>query len=265
MDTPKAPLFTKLYTDFQRTGLSHDGTLAGIRLGDDHIHALLDLPEQTLDAATLELSALSGILPVGTINPLHRQRYEPQRWPGQSELVRLTADGLRHDPDPAKPVDEARLLDLLAKKEAYQEFALLGQRIKDRGMDLRAINGAWMWFLADEIMRWLGQTMVDPATTEADKAELLDCFAPALLVMDGMLGHSSQQKQAIAAARGNLSEQLKEKQAQAADARTELAVRHDLPVSQQALLEAARRHAAKASSPGAAGTSVPGQLGRIIE
>lgn len=261
-------LHVQLYTEFRRSGLAPDGTLSGMNLWRDNASALLSQPAEEVDRRTLIAASESGVLPVGRLTPEQQQMYAPYRRDDLDELVRCTAAALRMHPEVGQPahVDADGLEDLLLRKLSFEDFLVVAQRLKDAGMDLRLVNGAWMWFLLGTIMTWLERRFADPAVPEAERAELLDAFAPALVVVDRMRSAAPQGRQAAAAERARQQEQLAQAQAQAADAQTELAVRHGMPVSRQALLDAARRHAdtSEVQAEVAARSAEP-RLGRIIE
>ena len=252
-------LFIKLYASLQRTPLGD--TLAGVPLGRDGVRAVLDLDPQDLNNRGMTLAGVAESLPQGTIDPALKLRYASQRWPGQVRLVRKTADGLLLCPKLAQAVqvDGKTLNDLADRKALYQQFVLLGQRLKNTGMDLRLVAGAWLWFLIDAVLSDLERRATDTGTTDQQLRKLLDDFGPGLDVVDRMLGLSVDQKKAIADARGALHAQIDEAQGQAADAEAATAIHHDLPIARAALLAAARRRMGQAGA-----TATTDQAGATI-
>jgi len=235
----------KLFATLERA--PQGGTLAGFDLTERQVRPTLSLDPEEQDRRSAELGRTASVLPEGQLDPKTEAIYARKRNQGQDDLLRNLADGIRLCgallSNATTPPDQ--LMELMDKEGIYEGFRLLGDRMKNRGMDMRLILGAFMWFLVDRLLGYLETRFTDPALTTSEKEELLDDFGPGLLLVDQMMRQPSERRAEIGAARDRLSAEVKAAAARAAMEEAIYEVHQEVPVARQRLLDAARTHMAQ--------------------
>src|SRR5579872_4281040 len=152
----------KLYADLRRSGRS--GVLIGVPLGHDALMAVLEFDGGALDLLNRGLGRVADMLPLGTLSGPQKAAYMAliNAGGGHVEVLQII-DGLRMCDFMVTPaITPDALTGLMGREDAYAGYTLLGQRMKDNGMTLRLVNGAFLWFQNDKIMAYLEEVIADP-------------------------------------------------------------------------------------------------------
>lgn len=231
-----------LSTAMERSGM--DAFLAGTRLARGPVRTNLLLDPAGLDRISLQLGQIARRLPCGRMDPYYKAIHARERQPGRLGLVRNTADALLLCPEVADKtgLTPPEMGEMAEREGTYDGFNLIGDQVSDQGIDLRLLTGAFLRTLIDQVLGKLAKRFADPALTRTEEEALLDAFGPALLILDEALRRPVERKEELSARRAALAAEARSAQADAALLETTQAVERNLTVSQEALLQAARRH-----------------------
>jgi hypothetical protein len=248
------------FTDLQRAALG--GFLAGIALGgaagrdgQDPIVQALDQDPAALAARSLVLADIAiELLPVGTLSPEQKAIYGREDGATLLTLVLNVTEALGVLAPLGVPfeVSPDQLQTLTDQRGAFESFRLLGMQITNSAMDQRALCGAFLAFLLDDLVKAVEERYHDAKVPQGERDALLDDFAPALLALDDILRYPVERKLELGERRAALAAEAADAQADAALVETTLRLRQEIFVPHEELFAAARRHAARTAGPAAA-------------
>jgi hypothetical protein len=239
-----------LLSTLQRTGAQHFHKILSAGLGAQPqvgaqppgaILAHLERPPGQIRALVKAWDEIAKNLPPPALSAAERKAFGRAPLAARCGWVRPLADGLTATPafEAAVGVKGAVLASIVDRDIQIRALHRNAELAKDGAMDLRALTGAYGFFLISSVLDWLRDRV--SKVSEAEANTLLRDFAPLLVLIGQLIEEEEKARAARASAREKAQAEAAEAEKAARKAETRAALRTGQPVSDEdlkALLDA---------------------------